>query len=153
MPDIVDVATRSKMMSGIRSKDTRPEMLVRKSLHQLGYRYRLHDKRLPGKPDLVFPKYHAVIHVHGCFWHGHGCHLFKWPATRTDFWQRKIAYNQQRDREVSEKLALIGWRQLTVWECALKGRGGRSPEEVITRIEEWLKSRQIKAEILGDDIL
>jgi len=85
MVDIVDTATRSKMMAGITSKNTKPEILIRKSLHSLGYRYRLHQKGLPGKPDMVLPKYHSVIFINGCFWHGHNCHLFKMPTTRKEF--------------------------------------------------------------------
>jgi DNA mismatch endonuclease, patch repair protein len=97
MADIVPKAKRSEMMAGIRGKNTRPEMLVRRALHAHGYRFRLHRKDLPGKPDIVLPKYRAVIFVHGCFWHGHDCHLFKWPKTREDFWIQKIKNNQERD--------------------------------------------------------
>ena len=93
MADVVDRKTRSRMMSGIRGKNTRPELLIRKGLHARGFRFRLHDKRLPGKPDLVLPKYSAVIFVHGCFWHGHDCHLFKWPQSRREFWRKKITRN------------------------------------------------------------
>lgn len=90
MADVVTPEKRSKMMSGIQGKNTKPELTIRKGLHALGFRYRLHGKTLPGKPDLVFPKYKAVIFIHGCFWHAHHCHLFKWPSTRVDFWQEKI---------------------------------------------------------------
>ncbi len=127
------------MMSGIRGKDTKPELLVRKGLSARGFRYRLHDKRLPGKPDLVFPAYHAVIFVHGCFWHGHGCHLFKWPKTRKAFWRRKITRNQQKDTEVFSELKEQGWYILTVWECALKGRGRHPVDVLIDRIAHWLE--------------
>ena len=112
MTDIVDKATRSRMMSGIRGKDTRPEVLVRKALHALGFRYRLHNKSLPGKPDLSFPKYKAVIFIHGCFWHGHSCRYFKVPKTRTDFWQDKINSNRLRDAQ-----QLVQLQQTSMQSC------------------------------------
>ena len=120
MTDIVDKATRSRMMSGIRGKDTRPEVLVRKALHALGFRYRLHNKSLPGKPDLSFPKYKAVIFIHGCFWHGHSCRYIRVPKTRTDFWQDKINSNRLRDAQQLLQLQQAGWRVLIVWECATR---------------------------------
>lgn len=120
MTDIVDAATRSRMMSGIRSRDTKPELVVRRLLHALGFRFRLHAKDLPGKPDIVLPKYRAIILVHGCFWHGHDCSLFRLPATRTDFWREKIQRNQARDGKVVEELAAMGWRVAIVWECAVR---------------------------------
>lgn len=99
MVDIVDVSTRSRMMAGIKNRNTKPEILIRKLLYKKGYRFRLHVKDLPGKPDIVLPKYKAVIFVNGCFWHGHkNCSLFKLPATRTEFWQEKITRNQANDR-------------------------------------------------------
>ena len=97
MADVVDSAVRSRIMSNIRGKDTRPEMTVRRGLHARGFRYRLHDRRLPGRPDLVFPRCHALILVHGCFWHGHNCHLFRWPESRAEFWRGKINGNKARD--------------------------------------------------------
>lgn len=98
MVDIVDVSTRSRMMAGIKNRNTKPEILIRKLLHKKGFRFRLHVKDLPGKPDIVLPKYKALIFVNGCFWHGHiNCHLFKLPATRTEFWQAKITRNQAND--------------------------------------------------------
>lgn len=117
MSDIVDPMTRSRMMSGIRGKDTKPELAVRRALHRAGYRFRLHRKDLPGCPDIVLPKYRAVIFVHGCFWHGHGCRYFKIPKTRTDFWLDKIMANAKRDRLNAESLRAAGWLVLTVWEC------------------------------------
>src|SRR3954470_16295918 len=90
MADVVSSGVRSRMMAGIRGTNTAPEMILRRALHAEGFRYRLHDRRLPGKPDMVFPRHHAVIFAHGCFWHGHDCHLFKWPSTRPEFWQTKI---------------------------------------------------------------
>lgn len=120
MSDIVDPKTRSRMMSRIRGKDTKPEMLVRRGLHALGLRFRLHDRRLPGKPDLVFPKYRAVVFVHGCFWHGHDCPDFKWPKTREAFWREKILTNRARDERNIRELTSAGWRVFTFWECETK---------------------------------
>ncbi len=135
--DIVDQKTRSRMMSGIRDKNTKPELLVRRLLHDRGFRYRLHVSRLPGTPDIVFPKYHAVIFVHGCFWHGHKCKLFRLPGTRTEFWKQKIMGNSKRDKRNSKDLIDLGWRVATVWECALRG-GCAEPENVIEQLADWL---------------
>ena len=120
MADIVDRETRSRMMSGIRGKDTKPEILVRKALHAAGYRFRLHRNDLPGKPDIVLPRYRTVIFVHGCFWHGHMCKHFKWPKTREDFWRAKITRNVERDREAIAALEKLGWTVKVVWECEVK---------------------------------
>ncbi len=137
------------MMSGIRGKNTKPELLVRKMLHAAGFRYRLHDKALPGKPDMVFPKYRAVILVHGCFWHGHGCHLFRLPSTRTEFWKRKIDGNVERDREAVRKLRDTGWRVATVWECALKGKRRLQPDIVEKALVNWLHGESPQLEVTG----
>lgn len=148
MVDVVDRKTRSRMMSGIRGKNTRPELLIRKGLHARGFRFRLHDKRLPGKPDLVLPKYSAVIFVHGCFWHGHDCHLFKWPQSRRDFWRTKITRNKAKDAESYASLKKEGWYILTIWECALKGRTRRPLDQVLDTATDWLmystRDRQIR---------
>lgn len=119
MTDIVSPEVRSKMMSGIRAKDTRPELVLRRALHALGFRYRLHVRNLPGKPDLVFPKYRAIIQVHGCFWHRHGCSKTTDPASNSEFWQMKFARNVVRDREVECRLRELGWRVGIVWECEI----------------------------------
>lgn len=149
MADTVSAEVRSRMMSGIRGKNTKPELAIRKGLHAAGFRYRLHDVRLPGKPDLVLPKFRAVIFVHGCFWHGHECHLFKMPSSNTTFWQEKIAGNIARDRLAVEGLERAGWRIATVWECALKGKTRRKPDEVIADIAGWLAGDADKLEIGG----
>jgi DNA mismatch endonuclease (patch repair protein) len=149
MPDIVSPEKRSEMMRGIRSKDTKPELVIRQGLHREGFRYRLHARGVPGKPDLVFPKYHAVIFVHGCFWHGHDCHLFKWPKTRTEFWHTKIRRNRERDLEVRDALHKAGWRILTVYECALKGRTRLAGIVVIRRCAMWLRADSADAVIEG----
>lgn len=140
MPDIVDSATRSRMMSGIRSKHTKPELLVRSLLHRQGFRFRLHAKDLPGKPDIVLPRYRAVVLVNGCFWHGHDCALFKWPGTRVDWWRNKIERNRHNDSRSQEALHAAGWRVAVVWECALKGREHIPNETVGDRLTAWLRS-------------
>ena len=149
MADVVDPVTRSRMMSGIRGKDTSPELLIRKALFRQGFRYRLHYSGLPGKPDIVFPKHKAVIFINGCFWHGHGCHLFKWPKTRREFWKNKISGNVERDRRNLEKLHELGWRVLVVWECAVKGKQRLPEEEVIARVAGWLQAGSNDEEING----
>ncbi len=127
------------MMSGIRGKNTKPELLIRKALFRKGFRYKLHDKNLPGKPDLVFPKYNAVIFIHGCFWHGHDCHLFKWPSTRREFWKTKITRNQEVDARNYKALKKEGWRVLTIWECSIKGKNQIGVENVVDQAENWLE--------------
>lgn len=146
MADIVSQYARSKMMAGIKSKNTRPELVLRKMLHRIGFRYRIHDGRLPGKPDLVFPKYHAVVFVHGCFWHGHSCPLFKWPSSNEMFWERKIRNNKRRDELNKFVLNESGWRIGIVWECALK-KSGYSGKEVVQKLVEWLGSESAYLEI------
>ena len=148
MADVVDAATRSRMMSGIRGKNTKPELMIRRALHARGFRYRLHCK-LPGKPDLCFSKYRAVIFVHGCFWHGHDCHLFKWPSTRPEFWREKIARNRAVDARAVEALLAEGWRVATVWECALKGKERLRFEDVVVLLSEWLPDASPRCEIRG----
>lgn len=145
MIDVVDSKTRSRMMSGIRNKNTKPEMLIRQALYRMGFRYRLHERKLPGRPDLVFPRYHAVIQIHGCFWHGHSCPLFKWPSTRPEFWKEKIGGNKSRDQLNIARLQEEGWRVLIWWEC-----NTRKPEEFETALEKaayWLRSNESYLEI------
>lgn len=120
MVDVVDKATRSRMMSGIQGKNTSPEMTVRRFLHAYGLRYRLHAKGIPGKPDLLFPKYGLVLFVHGCFWHRHrGCKYATTPASNKDFWEKKFEGNKRRDKETVRKLKESGWRVLVIWECEI----------------------------------
>lgn len=140
MTDIVDTKTRSRMMSGICGKNTKPEIYVRQALHASGFRYRLHRKDLPGKPDIVLPRYHAVIFVNGCFWHGHNCRLFKWPQTRPDFWYAKISGNKERDHRNTNALLNQGWRVFIVWECALKGIKIEARAMMLESMFDWLKS-------------
>ena len=121
MSDVHSAAIRSYNMSQIKGKNTKPEMLVRQFLHAQGLRYRLHDKKLPGKPDLVLLKYKTVVFVHGCFWHKHeGCRYFVVPKTRTDFWLTKIGKNVTNDERQQAELTAAGWKVLTIWECELK---------------------------------
>lgn len=149
MADIVSPEVRSRMMSGIRGRNTRPEILVRKALHAKGLRYRLHGRKLPGKPDLVLPRWNAVIFVHGCFWHGHDCHLFRWPASRPEFWREKIGANIARDRRDQQALRQESWRVGIVWECALKGRTRLPPEDVASELVAWLHAGEDTIEIQG----
>lgn len=138
-------------MSGIRGKNTKPELAIRSALHHEGFRFRLHRKDLPGCPDLVFPRHHAVLFVHGCFWHGHNCHLFKWPSTRQEFWREKIEGNMTRDENQRAALLDAGWRIATLWECAMKGRTRLPFPEVVESCVIWLKSDERLLEIKGDE--
>ena len=130
MADVHDKATRSYNMSQIKGKNTKPEILVRKYLFSRGYRFRLHDKKLPGKPDIVLPKYKTAIFIHGCFWHGHeGCKYFVMPKTRTDWWSKKLSGNRQKDVENLLMLSAMNWKVITIFECELK----------VSSLEETLK--------------
>lgn len=136
MVDTLSPEARSDLMSRIRSRDTKPEMHVRSVVHRLGYRFRLHRKDLPGKPDMVLPRHGAVIFVHGCFWHQHpdpNCRLATMPSSNVEYWKPKLARNRARDQETVEKLEAEGWRVLVVWECQLKNQ-----EELINRIQNFL---------------
>ena len=128
------------MMAGIRAKDTKPEMIVRRGLHAMGFRFRLHARELPGNPDLVLAKYRAVIFVNGCFWHGHECPLFKWPKTREEFWREKIGRNKRNDLTNAAKIAELGWRNLTVWECRIKRSDSDSLASLFCQCGDWLAS-------------
>jgi DNA mismatch endonuclease (patch repair protein) len=139
MTDVLTSAQRQLNMSRIRGRDTKPEMLVRQGLHVRGMRYRLHDRKLPGRPDLVFPRYGAVVFVHGCFWHAHGCALSKVPATRRDFWEQKLEGNAARDRKAVASLHADGWRVLVIWECALRGPARRAESEVLSMASSWIR--------------
>jgi DNA mismatch endonuclease (patch repair protein) len=122
MTDVLTKEQRQRNMRNIKGKDTKPELILRRALHAAGFRYQLHRSDLPGKPDLVFPKYRAVIFVHGCFWHRHGCRFTTTPATRKEFWERKFRENVERDLRNVEKLTRANWRVYVVWECALKNK-------------------------------
>ncbi|MCI4671517.1 MAG: very short patch repair endonuclease [Bacteroidia bacterium] len=149
MADIVPKKVRSRMMAGIKGKDTKPEVVIRKALHKKGFRYRLHLKALPGKPDLVLKKYKAVIFIHGCFWHLHDCHLFKWPSTRPKFWKEKISRNKFRDEEQIKALISTNWRVLLIWECAFKGKNKLPFHKIIEKTSTWIRSEVQFQEIQG----
>lgn len=143
MVDVVDAATRSRMMAGINSKNTKPEIRIRKALHAKGLRYALHSNHLPGKPDIVMPKWRVVIFVHGCFWHWHGCHLSKIPATRTAFWATKLAANRQRDALAKQQLLMADWRVATVWECAARGMSALNNLPIlIEHLTFWIRNQE-----------
>ncbi|MDT8757136.1 very short patch repair endonuclease [Sphingomonas psychrotolerans] len=137
-------------MAGIKGKNTNPELLLRKGLHARGFRFRLHDRALPGTPDIILPRYRAVIFAHGCFWHGHDCHLFKWPKTREEFWRAKIARNQELDAKAEATLAKTDWRYAVIWECALKGRTRLSIEDILASCADWIRSEVPRLEIRGN---
>ena len=136
-------------MAAIKDRHTKPELLIRKALHAFGLRYRLHAQDLPGKPDLVFPRHRAVVLVNGCFWHRHDCHLFKWPATREDFWREKISRNVANDDKAHQALLEAGWRVATVWECALKARTRLDFSEAMQRLSAWIQSAERMLTIRG----
>lgn len=136
-------------MAGIRSKDTNPELIIRRGLHALGFRFRLHDRKLAGQPDMVLPRYRAVVFIHGCFWHGHDCPLFWWPKTREDFWREKIGRNRERDAEAEGHLEHTGWRVLKIWECSMRGVGRIGAELVLSMAARWLLSEAGTGEIRG----
>lgn len=151
MTDIVDKQTRSRMMAGIRGKDTKPELALRRALHARGFRYRLHSNGVPGRPDLIFPKFRAAVFVHGCFWHRHaGCRYTTTPAARPEFWQSKFEANVARDCVVREALIQAGWRVVTVWECAL-----RKTDQVVAAADllaAWLPSDGTQLDIGEMDV-
>lgn len=126
-------------MSGIRGRNTKPEKLIRSALHRLGFRFRLYSSKIPGRPDLVLPKYRAAVFVHGCFWHGHDCPLFRPPGTHRAFWEAKINRNRERDSEVKQAVLAAGWRHLTVWECAFRGGGEDAVARTAQQAARWLR--------------
>jgi DNA mismatch endonuclease (patch repair protein) len=142
MADVHTPEQRARNMRAVRNRDTDPEIVVRKILFAGGFRFRLHVRALPGVPDIVLPKHRAVIFVNGCFWHGHDCHLFKTPKTRTEFWMGKIDGNRARDGRNTQALAEAGWRVLTVWECAVRGRLRHTPYETGDALAAWLTAGQ-----------
>lgn len=132
MTDVFTKSKRSEVMSRIKNRNTKPELAVRSLLHRMGYRFRLHRTDLPGKPDIVLPRYKTVIFVHGCFWHRHkDCRFAYTPKSRTDFWLKKLESNVTRDNQVKSDLELLGWRVITVWECEL-----RTLDNLVGRLKE-----------------
>ena len=146
MTDIVTPAVRSRIMSRIRGRDTQPEVTLRRGLHACGFRYRLHERRLPGRPDLVFAKWRAVVFVHGCFWHRHrGCPKTTRPKSRVSFWRSKFSENTARDRRQIRALRAVDWRVLVVWECALSDPKSRA--RTIAQAARWIPTSRKYAEI------
>lgn len=135
MADRVPPERRSLIMSMVGQKNTAPEMTIRRALHALGYRFRLHRRDLPGSPDIVFPKRRKVIFVHGCFWHGHGCRWGKLPKSRLEYWTTKIETNRERDRVALTRLGEAGWEAMVVWQCEL-----RDMDEALRRVEAFLEA-------------
>ena len=151
--DIVSRQKRSEMMSNIGGKNTKPELIVRKLLHSLGYRFRLHNATLPGKPDITLRKHNSTIFVNGCFWHGHDCPIFRLPKSRTEFWRSKINTNRARDQKNIKLLRANGWRVLVIWECALKGKDRLTHENLATLLNSWFSSDAGEAVITPSGIL
>lgn len=150
MADIKSKDARSKNMSAIKNRDTKPEMFIRKKLHALGYRYRVAYNKIPGHPDLYFAKYNAAVFIHGCFWHRHeNCKYAYSPKSRIDFWGKKFEDNKKRDLSVKAELSERGIRQLIIWECAIKScqKKNSDPQEIISKVIEFLSSDTIYLEI------
>lgn len=141
MSDVVDAATRSRMMANIKGKDTSPELFLRRALHARGFRYRLGGGLLPGRPDLIFPSRRVAVFIHGCFWHRHECSYFKWPKSNREFWQAKLEGNAARDTRVKSELTRMGWKVLTVWECELRRTRYALPNPAVSRVSRILASR------------
>lgn len=134
--------TRGRLMASVKSKDTSIELLIRRELFARGFRYRLHSKHLPGTPDLYLAKFKTALFVHGCFWHAHGCHLFRWPKTNMHFWRTKLEGNKARDCAVAEALQAAGVRCLVIWECSMRGKSDAERASVWDQVAAWLHSKQ-----------
>jgi len=151
MADVLTPAQRQLNMRRIRARNTQPEIRVRRVLHRHGLRFRLHRHDLPGKPDIVLLRHRLALFVHGCFWHGHECPLFKVPTTRTEFWLSKIASNKARDERAREALHALGWRCGWVWECAIKGAHRLGEEVLASRLVDEVRGDAPWFEVLGYD--
>lgn len=150
--DTVDGQTRSRIMASVGQKDTGAELLLRRALHKIGLRYRLHDRSLPGRPDLALPYFHAVVFVHGCYWHSHGCYRSTIPKGRREFWIKKFELNKSRDERVQKMLLQAGWRVLIVWECALRGKSARPAAAVAEAVKAWLDSSETIGELVATKV-
>jgi DNA mismatch endonuclease (patch repair protein) len=152
MTDVVDSRTRSRMMSGIGGKNTGPEIIARQALFKAGFRFRLHRKDLPGKPDIVLPGRRVAVFVHGCFWHLHaGCHYVRMPSTRREFWEEKLQGNVERDCKAQAALIEAGWRVLVIWECLTRNRDASIILPEI--LAQWIKGEELKGEISLTDCI
>lgn len=152
--DILSAEQRSLNMSRIRGRDTSPELVVRRALHAAGFRFRLHGKDMPGRPDLVLAQYRTALFVHGCFWHCHeGCPVHRIPRTRRDFWESKLKGNVERDERDQLQLVAAGWRVLVVWECAIRGSRKLPAEQLIQRCTAFLTSNGAYEEIAGRAVI
>lgn len=150
MADIVSPEVRSRMMAGIRGKDTKPEIILRKLLHRNAFRYRLHRRDLPGKPDIVFAGRKTVIFVNGCYWHGHeNCHLFRVPSSRSGFWSDKISANRVRDQRNYDELGQLGWNVIVAWECAITKKQKLPAADVLKAVEAAMRKDCQFTEIRG----
>jgi len=147
--DTVDPQTRSKIMASVGQKNTGAEWVLRRALHRIGLRYRLHDRSLPGSPDLVFSRKRAVVFVHGCFWHFHGCYRSTVPKSQCEFWSEKFRANRSRDERNRISLLASGWRVVTVWECALRGKAAKAPAVIADSVKTFLDSSEEVVEIGG----
>ncbi|MGG7643911.1 very short patch repair endonuclease [Rhodovulum sp. YNF3179] len=145
--DTVPPEIRSRIMGAVRQKNTGPELIIRQALHKLGLRYRVNVSKMPGRPDIVFPKFNAAVFVHGCYWHRHGCYRSTTPKSNTEHWLRKFIANRQRDARKSKSLRDSGWRVLTVWECEFVGKFARAPEAVANDVKAWLEGEDTTGEI------
>ena len=148
--DTVDCQTRSKIMASVGQKNTGAELVLRRALHKIGLRYNLHDRSLPGSPDLAFTRFHAVIFVHGCYWHSHGCYRSTVPKTRHRFWTEKFRANKSRDKRNASSLLKSGWRVLTVWECVLLGKNAWPVHELTTQVCAWLHGTERRGQFSGN---
>lgn len=148
MADVVNSETRSRMMAGIGSRNTKPERLVKGTLHALGFRFGHNPELLPGRPDVVLPRWRVAVFVHGCFWHMHGCSLSKMPKSNTAFWKAKLMGNRARDKRVQQALMDEGWRVLTVWECALRGSTKEMiSESLMVEAAAWIRDREALSQV------
>jgi len=144
MTDTVSKETRSRMMASIRSCNTSPELIIRSALHALGFRFRVNARNLPGSPDIVLRKYNAAIFVHGCFWHGHHCSLYKAPSSRSEYWIEKVRKNKLRDRRASRELHALGWRTRVVRECIIRKAVRRqSVHQLASGLSVWIMSKKM----------
>lgn len=152
MADTVTKEVRSRMMSAIRAKDTKPELAIRRGLHALGFRYALHSRRFSGKPDMVLQKYRAVIFVHGCYWHGHDCGEVKPAASNRSYWSPKILKNRERDAQNLAAVEAQAWRHLTIWECSFRRKGPKALEETVRTAANWILHGASSAEVRRSDL-